>query len=315
LKYTIYCIIQPGELEIQSLLLLSSLQKYLQGDCHLVACIPNSVNNDMRFQAGTYPLLEEMGVSLVKFENPLLKSGPKLCEGDLFSNKYFPLPYLPASEYIVFMDSDLLMISRMDLSAEIIEADFLAKPVCYMNESHWKELYGLFGLEIPSHRVRATVDQLEGPPYFNGGLFAIRSSLAGDLLNTWTETFNKISESKIMQDNLVNREQAALAISIARLNLSYHVLSERLNFPARSKQIPEDTPPVLIHYHDPASIYKNKSACRTARELLIAHPTLLEMASNLTNWKILTDQLVIGRQTLKRLKYRLKGYYQSRVIK
>ena len=184
-----------------------------------------------------------------------------------------------------------------------------------MNESRWEQLYGLFGLEVPSNRILATVDQQEGPPYFNGGMFSIKSKLTNDLFKTWTETFGKITESNIMHDNLGNREQAALAISIARLNLSYHALSEYLNFPARSKQITEDTIPAFIHYHDPESIYKNKEAVQVARKLFIAYPALFEIASKLKNWKILTDHPVVTGQTLKRLKYKLKGYYQSRMLR
>ena len=256
-----------------------------------------------------------MGVSVLNFENPFLKSRQKLLEGDLFSNKYYPLPLLPKSDYTIFMDSDLLLINKLDFSEAIHGADFFAKPVCYMNESRWEQLYGLFGLEVPSNRILATVDQQEGPPYFNGGMFSIKSKLTNDLFKTWTETFGKITESNIMHDNLVNREQAALAISIARLNLSYHALSEYLNFPARSKQITEDTIPAFIHYHDPESIYKNKEAVQVARKLFIAYPALFEIASKLKNWKILTDHPVVTGQTLKRLKYKLKGYYQSRMLR
>lgn len=315
MKYTIYCIIQPGELEIQSLLLLSSLKKSLPGDYQLFTCIPDTGRDDTAFQPGTADLLKDMGVSVLNFENPFLKSRQKLLEGDLFSNKYYPLPLLPKSDYTIFMDSDLLLINKFDLSEAIYGADFFAKPVCYMNESRWEELYGLFGSGIPSHRVMATVDQREGPPYFNGGLFAIKSRLASDLFKTWTETFEKISESNIMHDNLVNREQAALAISIALLNCSYHLLSEDLNFPARSKQIPEDTTPALIHYHDPESIYKNKKAFHVARKLFIAYPVLFEIASKLKNWKILTDYPIATGQTWRRLKYKLKGYYQSKMLR
>jgi hypothetical protein len=280
-----------------------------------MACIPDANNNDAQFQPGTTGLLEEIGVSVLNFENPFLKSRQKLHEGDLFSNKYYPLPELPESDYTIFMDSDLLLIRMLDFSSTIHGADFLAKPVCYMNESRWEELYGLFGLGVPSHRVMTTVDQREAPPYFNGGMFALKSSLASDLFKTWTETFEKITESNIMHDNLVNREQAALAISIARLNCSYHLLSEDLNFPARSKQISEDTTPMLIHYHDPESIYKNKEAVQAVLKLFIAYPFLFEIASKLKNWKILTDHPVAAGQTLKRLKYRLKGYYQSRMLR
>ena len=280
-----------------------------------MACIPDADNNDVQFQPGTTGLLKEIGVSVLNFENLFLKSRQKLHEGDLFSNKYYPLPELPKSDYTIFMDSDLLLIRMLDFSDTIHGADFLAKPVCYMNESRWEELYGLFGLGVPSHRVMATVDQREGPPYFNGGMFALKSSLASDLFKTWTETFEKITESNIMHDNLVNREQVALAISIARLNCSYHLLSEDFNFPARSKQISEDTTPLLIHYHDPESIYKNKKAVQVARKLFIAYPALFEIASKLKNWKILTDHPVATGLTLKRLKYKLKGYYQSKMLR
>jgi hypothetical protein len=315
MKYTIYCILQPGELEIQSLLLLCSLKRSLLGDYQLFACIPDTGRDDFQFQLGTSDLLKDIGVLVFNFENPFLKSSQKLLEGDLFSNKYYPLPLLPKSDYTIFMDSDLLMIREFDLSGDLHGADFLAKPVCYMNESRWEELYGLFGLEVPSERILATVDQSEGPPYFNGGVFSIKSSLTVDLSKTWIETFEKITKSNIMHDNLVNREQAALAISIARLKLSYHPLSEYLNFPARSKQIPEDTIPALIHYHDPESIYKNKNAVQVIRKLFLEYPVLFEIASKLKNWRILTDHPAATGQTLKRLKHRLKGYYQARMFR
>jgi hypothetical protein len=315
MKYTIYCIIQPGELEIQSLLLLSSLRKNLVGDYRILACIPDQKDIDTRFQAATFPQLDNIGASVLRFKNPLLEKGPELLEGDIYSNKYYPLPHLPESDYTVFLDSDLLLINKIDLSTEIFGADFMAKPVCYMNESRWKELYDLFGMEIPANRVRATVDQQEGPPYFNGGMIAIKSNLTSDLFNIWEDTFGKISRSNIMQDNLANREQVALAISIVRLNCSYRLVSESMNFPARSKQISEDTPPVLIHYHDPESIYKNQMALRVVRKLFLTYPALLKMASEFKNWRILTEKPGAASQTLKRLKYKFKGYYQAKMVR
>jgi len=59
LKYTLYCILQPGELEIQTLLLLSSLKRHLKGDYGLYAwngivTIRNSVFSDNGDAAGDY---------------------------------------------------------------------------------------------------------------------------------------------------------------------------------------------------------------------------------------------------------------------
>ncbi|MFC2112201.1 hypothetical protein ACFLTA_02950 [Bacteroidota bacterium] len=310
MKYSVYCILQPGELEVQTLILFCTLKKNLKGDYSITVCIPGGLMD--HFQPETTYLLDLLGINSITFYNPTLENSADLKNGDYFSNKYHPLPLLPDSDYVVFIDSDMLLVRKLDFSEVLKKADFFAKPVCYMNENHWEDLYGLFEMKEPSLRVRGTVDRKIGPPYFNGGFFAIKNALAENLLNNWLVTFHRITESEIMQDNLINREQAALAISIIRMKCTFQLLNENYNFPARSKQLQASSNPYFVHYHDPESIYKNAQLAAFAKNIFKEYPKLHTMASRLGNWKILTEEIINPNLISRRMKYRLKGFLQAR---
>jgi hypothetical protein len=312
LKYKVFCIIQPGELEVLAGLLLCSLRHHLKGHSEISVFIPGTQRTIKELTGDTLDLLKKLDIPLLPFRNDYLEKADTFKEGDQFSNKYFPLARFTNGDYILFLDSDMLLLRDLDLSNEINGADFLAKPVCRMNENRWEQLYALFSLDIPKHRIRGTVDGVEGPPYFNGGLFAIRGKLAGKLFETWLDTFETINRSPIMEDNPFNREQAALSISVSRLGITYLPLTERHNFPARSKQVGKFDDPYFLHYHDPESLYKNESITKVVRGYFAEYPELSKIASRLKNWKIIYGDQTDTSQAARRLKSRLKGKFQDR---
>lgn len=311
MKYCLYCIIQPGELEIQALALLCSIRRRMLGEYSLFACFPDNLFRESELQYATVKLLSKLDIPLIPFNNPYLSGNGPLLPGDAFSNKYFALDNLPCSDFTIFMDSDMLMIRDLEPDHHFPGADFLAKTVCFMNESRWEALYGIFDTGVPTHRIRSTVDGKEGPPYFNGGLFCIDSDRLVEFRNTWYETFTRITRSGIMQDNPVNREQVALAISVFRMQLTYRCLTEELNFPARSRQLRSGEHPFILHYHDPESIYKTSVALREFRSLMESHSELRSLAGKMGNWKMISEPPVNLRWFSGRLKARLKAARQS----
>jgi hypothetical protein len=315
MECSFYCIIEPGELEIQTLLLVCSLNRRLQGDYRIYVCMPGRNTADVKIRPETEELLRDLDVKWIFFDNPCLSDRNKTLPGDEFSNKYIPLPQIEGTGYTVFLDSDMILLRDLNPASFLQDADFFAKPVCYMNETRWDALYGLFGMEVPRHRIRSTVDMKEGPPYFNGGLFCVRSSMANELSDTWQRTFKRISESGIMEDNPVNREQAALAVSVMQMQMTYQPLTEQMNFPARSKQLDRDTYPYFLHYHDPRYIYKNPRALAEARKTLSEYPLLATLALKMENWKVLITPSLDPRYLKTRIGMKLKGRRQLRRLK
>ena len=306
---------EPGELEIQAMFLLCSIRKRLQGDSQVFVYMPESNSVDKQLQPETLEILRRLDIPLIIFRNTWLNDRNDLRPGDRFSNKYFALTQIPGSGYTIFLDSDMILVRDLHPEKLLNGADFMAKPVCFMNENRWDELYGLFNMEIPRHKVRASIDLKAGPPYFNGGLFCIRSSIADKLFSTWLDTFSRSDQSGIMEDNAVNREQAALAISVMQMQISYYLLTEEINFPARSKQPAPGINPYFLHYHDPECIYKVPVALQEARNFMEDYPALRELTGKMGNWNILSGPAIIPRRVKTRLKMKMKGALQLRGIK
>ena len=254
-KYSFIFICQRGELEIQSVLLALSLKKYLKCDYELIAAIPTMYGDIYEPGEITIKFLKKLNIRIEYFKNKYCINKTKKKIGDWFSNKAYSLTIPVACEKIIFLDSDILCIRKFKHESRFFNVDFNAKQENQANVKEWNEIYSLFKIDIPKLRVPCSVDRNYLPPYFNSGFFGINKSLAKELCKVWIEVFETITNNNIIK-NEIRRNQASLAVAIQKMGITYEMLDNSYNFPARRKTINKKNIPIFAHYHDVETVFR-----------------------------------------------------------
>ena len=117
-KYGFVFICQQGELEIKSMLLATSLKRYLRCEYELVAAIPEPATRWGSISKNTLDLIQTLGVRTAPVINRINENYP-------IGNKVACLGIETQAEKIVFLDSDILCLREF---APEFNAPFHAKP-------------------------------------------------------------------------------------------------------------------------------------------------------------------------------------------
>ena len=126
MRFTITFICQRGELEAKAVLLAASLRRQLVAPVDLVACLPMPETVWGRPSRATLRALEALGVATVPVGNPIGDAYPI---GNKIACLSAPLTTsAPATDRIVFLDSDILCTAPLDPGHELAAA-FSVKPV------------------------------------------------------------------------------------------------------------------------------------------------------------------------------------------
>jgi hypothetical protein len=103
LKWSFVFVCQAGELEIKSMLLATSLQRFLRCNYELVAAIPQPTSQWGQISASTQALMQTLGVRSVPITNSIDLNYP-------IGNKVACLGIESSADKIVFLDSDILCL-------------------------------------------------------------------------------------------------------------------------------------------------------------------------------------------------------------
>jgi hypothetical protein len=140
MNFTFIFVCQRGLLEAQSLLLAMSLRKHLSAEYELVAAIPEQFG---KLHPITYGLLDALKVRRVQIRNTFNPIYP-------VGNKLFAVNIAAASDYRVFLDSDLLCVKEFDCRLLQRHDGFFFKTGRYDVISHkeWTNIHKLFNKTI-----------------------------------------------------------------------------------------------------------------------------------------------------------------------
>lgn len=282
--FTILFVCQAGELEIKTLLLAASLQKYLQGRCRCVAAVPGPKARWGRVSSQTYRVLADLGVDVVGITNPV---GPHYPIG----NKIACLGLPVETEYAMFLDTDVVCLRPFDPARYFGAMDVYAKAADMLSfgraPAAWKEVYQVLGMTLPRRRTLTTLTHELGPPYFNAGVVIARR--CSGLGQEWARIARIIDRAEHIGDKYPWLDQVALPVAIERLGLSLQCLGECFNYPLHLKPLPQGTLPFLCHYHWPGIIRREPRLGEVVRDLLHSHPGIAEVAARDTKWKEVLD--------------------------
>jgi len=283
----IVSICHKGDLEIKTAFLIYTLRKYLKGDYNLYVGIPNENSFIQTPSNFFFDFCVANQVEIFFFDNEYLNTIETLKEGDLISNKVYLWSKDFTEDYIIFMDSDTMILRPFNVNELISETPELKiKPVDKSNVSQWEKLYEMVGISYPEKEIISSVDQIKMPPYFNSGIIVFNRSTLPKIVKLWEEYFLLISDKffmKKIQFPIFHRNQIALVFAMMKNDINFSLLNESFNYPAHIKRINIMKMPYVVHYHWPTVIYFEPLLHIRFKDFLLNNACFLEIVNG--TWK------------------------------
>lgn len=278
-RVSISFVCESGRLEAQAVVLAASLREACP-EAALVAAVRGEL------PASTIRSLDSLGVTSVPIINPVADDYP-------IGNKIAALGAGDTAGLRVFLDSDMLCLRALDFNA-LRSYPLSAKPAdmaTFGSDALWQALYERFGLDVPQHRVVASVSRHLMYPYFNAGMVATTQATALSL--AWAEACRAVDAMHDVNPRRPWLDQIALPLAAARLGLTTRSLGDEWNYPAHIKPLHGE--PGLVHYHQPAVITREHALVAMTSRLLVRHPHIRAVLESDTAWSPVLG--AIARQT------------------
>ena len=286
MRLEIVIVSHKGELEIQTLILVQSIRKYLHGTFNINIAIPTNIDSPA---SETIELLKHWDCRVFYFENRFLKELKRdLIPGDLVSNKIFALEFFQTKNPVLFLDSDTCLINTIH-SNEFLKSElFMAKPANRANVLRWNEIYNYFNFRVPEVTITTGVDKRKIPPYFNAGVLYFTNEVYKNIIPVWCDLFLQLSEESILKKEYFssfNRDQVALSLALTSTKTNYEELDENLNFPVNAKKISPNNQTKLVHYHSPFVFYLKDFLKQQLIEIQVDYPFINKLFDLEVRWK------------------------------
>ncbi|HEX4056142.1 MAG TPA: sulfotransferase [Tepidisphaeraceae bacterium] len=267
----------PGDSEIKSALLASSLARSLRCDHELIALIPESAEKWGRHKPATLALLRRLGVRLV---------GATLW-GGLDDPIDFDIECLRVQtdcEKLVLLETDRLLLRELADEPRFsvpFSACAAFAPPGSVNESTWRAMFQTCGAHLPPARFYSPYTGQYFPLCFDGGLVVVPArSRFGD---AWLECFQNIRRSHPAGQTR-DLQNIALAIAAVKLGMEIDVLEQRYNHPAGLRPLNDAEPPIFARYEDPKIIAREPALLVHLNDLLREHADLRALLADDPAW-------------------------------
>jgi hypothetical protein len=311
---TFVCCIESGWLEVQTLRMIESLRRWggAYASSTIYAVTPRfgpPLSKNTRLQ------LEKLNVKYISFNNQSKYSWNK------FLNKLLSLTSveeIAETEYIGWLDSDLLIVDEPSQFMMSNEKSFLACPsdklsnatsgVNDPHEPYWCEICNSVGLDIEALPwINSEPEHLPIRFCFNSGVFVYRRST--NFAQHYLNTFIKLCDSKIMsnQSGIFFNDQVALGLTVAKMGIPWDLLSYSHNFaigsvvPNSWYNIEQLKTAKIIHYHDAMWNWFWETFYKSVNE---SHPSVGEWLAQIGPMK--TEASVLARAMKKMLDFTRK---------
>lgn len=309
IKYCFVFICQQGELEIKSMLLATSLKRYLRCEYELVVAIPQPASHWGTISDNTLSFMQTLGIRSVPITNQIDENYP-------IGNKVACLKINSSAEKIVFLDSDILCLREFSPDTiSSFSAPFNAKPAdlaTFTGEmALWQKVYDLFNLPLPKRRVISTTSGKLILPYFNAGVIAVQNGL--NFGQVWEECCQKIDAEPSITNKRPWLDQIALPVAVARLNIDYQCLYEHFNYPAHHKPLLNSLP-FLCHYHWASVIRREPKLNQFVTELIDGYPLLKNLILQSPQWAQLLKPYTLSKSNRRWFSRSVNSFKPSQIL-
>jgi hypothetical protein len=267
---TIFYIVDLPDFQHMACYLLASIRAHFPGTVKAVGYCP--AHKMAEIDPGVIRAHELMGAEI----RPMQTEGrwdPAYPHG----NKILAALEPRDSQYSAFVDSDVLFLRRNRPEALISPGKVscsVAASMQWGEQSVWDEIYGVFGMPVPTERVRLMRrSRAEVVPYFSSGLVVFPEGPVNGrrFADVWYETATEIDRKTDLPARRPYLDQMSLPLAISRAGLEWNQLPEEQHFilggVLRGKPLPEDREIFTIHYRG-LKILKEIGMMKTARAML-----------------------------------------------
>lgn len=253
---TIIYVLDPPGLVLDSIILLSSIRKYLGPDVKVIGYTPSEKEDYL--QPYVREFHEFMGAE-IRLMEPFQGFVSPYKQGNKINACIQPRD----AAYTLFLDTDTVIIEPFSVSDLFCDGAVSVVPEGVQgwggNAGSWEYVYEKFGLPFPEDRVRLVRSHKLVPPYFNAGVIAFptHSSFA----QMWAETSVELDHDPKVDYKRPWLDQIALPLAIVRAGLNHNVLGQEWNFsishPKHDHHMPaffervNSSSPKIIHHHQP----------------------------------------------------------------
>ena len=282
-KLTVYFIVEPPEYQVMACYLAASLRQQFGRTVALVGYCPapklGLVHADVR------AALAKMSCDLRAFETEG-RFTPAYPHG----NKILATLEPRDTEFSCFMDSDILCL-RPNAVENIVKPGCVsltpAASMSWARQSIWPLLYRIFGMEVPTERIRL-MKQQKGKgrvPYFSSGLFSFpeghRTADGQSFPEVWMDTAQTLDAHPDVPCKRPYLDQISLPIAIQRAGLAWNLLPDVQHFilggKARGVPLPEDRKIFTVHYRQ-WPIIRELGLSAQAKRMLHTHAGVKKVA-------------------------------------
>ncbi len=282
----VVCVCHKGEMELKTAFLIHTFRKYVDGDYRFYVGIPiaNKHVNPPSKQFMDY--CKNQHIINFTFNNKFLESIDILNNGDLISNKVYLWQYEFIEKYIIFFDSDILVIRNFNIESIIKGVNRIAvKPANHANVHQWKLIYNETNIEIPVKQIESRVSHKMMLPYFNSGVIIFNIKSYKEITQKWKNYYEFFSDKKIynkIKYPYYHRDQIALTLAINSKKDKYSLLEDIYNYPVKRMIMSNDLP-IIGHYHHPFAIYFERSIRREFIKFIRKYPEFINNGAEV--WK------------------------------
>lgn len=267
---TLIYIVEPPAYQRMACYLLASIREHFPPDVQVIGYCPEGKMADI--DPGVIRAHEIMGAEI----RPIRTEGrwdPAYPHG----NKILAALEPRDSQYSAFVDSDVLFLRR-NLPGALIRPGRVSCSVAasmqWGAQSVWDEIYGVFGMPVPTERVRLMRrSRHEVVPYFSSGLVAFPEGPVNGrrFADVWYETATEIDRKTDLPARRPYLDQMSLPVAIRRAGLEWNQLPEEQHFILggllRGEPLPEGREIFTVHYRG-LKILKEVGLMQDARAML-----------------------------------------------
>jgi hypothetical protein len=235
----IVIMIEPGALEWNSIILISSLKMFCLDSFKIyVYCRRDRIH---ALQETTKVFLHKNDIVVNPISNHYVDGYPQ-------GNKMIACAQSREEQWTLFLDTDTVLTRPIRFLDVAIPGCVSATPADMktwtQKPEDWRAIYEFFGLSFPESRVILRNGEI-WLPYFNGGFILFDKT---GLADNWVKVADKIDEAEFIANKRPWLDQIALPITIFHCTNGYNSLDPKWNF-GSVVGTPMNSETILVHYH------------------------------------------------------------------
>ncbi len=252
---------QGGPIEKQAALLIASLleNKKVQGE--IIAAVPVG-DRMLPLSDVMLNFLRNCNVRMIEINNVLDPTYP-------IAHKMMCCAIDHDSEYLIFMDSDMLLLSPITIDfLTDHQVDFAGRltDFCDLTQEEWGQIYRFLDLTPSSFSYQAWASGESIPLSFNSGLMLIRDS--SKIYDTWMKYARLLNDPTKFPKTRPFLDQISLVIAIQVLGLKFNLLSQKDHCSSPIFPIDLLNAPLFVHYYENIHLLGDKVLAPFCQQLI-----------------------------------------------